>query len=260
MPFSLSTLADQVGTGVGKGQPYLGPSRLNRSRPWRYATTYAKARDRNRRLFERKLDAFRARGEEPAPLPMPERGRTIIFRTNPWVYNRWVAPMFGEITVVDESMFTVESFLDFVAQRRIDRVVFHNPYANEQMLALYRAVRERDIEFLVCERGALPGSVFFDARGFNGESASYAPQQWRRELGVDEQRAITDYICDLKCNGSALEDQPERRGCRALRRDLGLSPSAKAALGAVGARITSHSVNAFLKSWLISVRTFCAWV
>src|SRR5690606_5502484 len=38
------------------------------------------------------------------------------------------------------------------------------------------------------------------------------------------------------------------------------SPRAKAAEGAVGARITSHSAKAFSKSCRISVRTFIAWV
>jgi predicted glycosyltransferase involved in capsule biosynthesis len=190
-------------------------------------SAYAKAKERNRKLFERKLRDFKERGEEPAPLAMPERGRSLIFRTNPWVYNRWVAPAFGDITVVDESLFTPESFLAFVRERAIDRVVFHNPYANEQMLALYRAVRDNGIAFLVCERGALPDSVFFDACGFNGESTSYDEQHWRRQLGEGEQQAVADYIRDLKCNGSALEEQPERLGPRALRKQLKLSPSVK---------------------------------
>src|SRR5690606_939021 len=39
-----------------------------------------------------------------------------------------------------------------------------------------------------------------------------------------------------------------------------LSPSAKAAVGVIGARITSHCAQAFSKSRAISARTFCAWV
>lgn len=195
--------------------------------PVEQASAYVRAKDRNRRLFETKLAAFKASGEEPAPLPMPERGRSIIFRTNPWVYNRWVAPLLGEITLVDEEMFTPESFLEHVRDLRIDRVVFHNPYASTTMEGLYKAVRQAGIPFLVCERGALPDSVFFDDGGFNGESASYAPQRWRRPLDDREEDAICQYIRDHKAQGASLEDQPDRLGAAALRRRLNIFPGTK---------------------------------
>lgn len=195
--------------------------------PVEQTSTYARAKDRNRRLFEAKLAAFKATGEEPAPLPMPERGRSIIFRTNPWVYNRWIAPLLGEITLVDEEMFTPESFLEHVRDLGIDRVVFHNPYANPTMEGLYGAVRQAGIPFLICERGALPDSVFFDDQGFNGESGSYAPARWRRPLDMDQEEAICQYIRDHKAQGVSLEDQPERIGAAALRRKMKIFPGSK---------------------------------
>ncbi len=188
---------------------------------------YVQAKDRNRKIFEAKLKAFADRQEEPEPLPMPERGHTLMFRSNPWVYNRWVAPSFGTITMVDEEFFTVESFAEFVRKRGITRVVFHNPYVNERMTDLYRWVKATGMEFLVCERGALPGSVFFDAEGFNGESTSYAPARWQRALTGSEDTAITTYVRDLKASTEALEDQPPRQGPRVLRKKLALSVSAK---------------------------------
>ena len=39
---------------------------------------------------------------------------------------------------------------------------------------------------------------------------------------------------------------------------MDLSPMAKAAVGVVGVKITSHLLNASIKSWRIRRRTFCA--
>lgn len=186
------------------------------------AGDYGSGKQRNRELFERKLVAFKERGEEPAPLPMPERGRSLLFRTNPWVYNRWIAPWLGEVVVVDEEMLSPERCIEFVRTRNIDRVVFHNPYASGRMHAIYDTVRRNGIAFLVCERGALPGSVFFDPRGFNGESESYAAERWRRPLADDEEDAIAGYVQRLRGGEESLEDQPRRVGASALRKKLGL--------------------------------------
>lgn len=188
---------------------------------------YIKAKERNRKIFESKMRAFGSRREEPLPLPQAERGRSVIFRNNPWVYNRWVAPAFGELIHVDEGAFTPDAFFEFLDQRNIDRVVFHNPYANDSMLAIYEAVKLRKKPFIVCERGALPGSVFFDENGFNGESSSYATSRW---LGLIDDEAIaktSEYVKIFKEEGDDLEDQPERIGSAALRKKLGLRAGVK---------------------------------
>lgn len=188
--------------------------------PVEQKSAYAKAKERNRKLFESKMVAFKERGEEPPPLAMPERGRSVIFRTNPWVYNRWITPMLGELVLLDEDMFSGDSFVEYLTTERIDRVVFHNPYANPRMHELYQAVKSHQIPFLVCERGALPNSVFFDDKGFNGESASYAPERWKRPLSAAEQDAVHAYVRDYKASEEHLEEQSEHLGGAALRRKL----------------------------------------
>lgn len=188
---------------------------------------YQSERSRNRKLFEKKLAEFRDKREEPAPLPMPERGRSVIFRTNPWVNNRWIAPMLGEIVLLDEEMFSAETFIQFVAERNIDRVVFHNPYANEKMHSIYQAVKLHGIPYLVCERGALPGSVFFDPNGFNGESESYAIERWNKPLSMDQKSETKAYIRKLRSGDESLEDQPDRIGPQAVRKKLQISTGRK---------------------------------
>ncbi len=188
---------------------------------------YVEAKERNRQLFIEKQRMFASVQEEPDPLPMPECGRTLIFRTHPWVYNRWVAPYFGEITYVDENRFTVESFARFVKDRAIDRILFHNPYATDKMLELYNWARASGVPFIVCERGALPGSVFFDPRGFNGESSSYDPAHWRRTLTSEQNAAVNAYLQEVRSGSDNLEEQPDRIGVRALRKRLKLAPGTK---------------------------------
>lgn len=188
---------------------------------------YIKAKEKNRKIFEKKMHAFGTRREEPNPLPQIERGRSILFKNNPWVYNRWVAPMFGELIQLNEDLFSADTLLSFMREREIDRVIFHNPYASEKMLELYRAVRASDRKFIVCERGALPGAVFFDENGFNGESRSYSREKWHRPLSDSEIEKIGEYIKIFKEEGDDLEAQPERLGASGIRRKLGLRAGAK---------------------------------
>lgn len=190
-------------------------------------TNYAKSRERNGKIFNKKLTDFNVHGLEPEALPMPERGRSLIFRRNPWVYNRWTAPLLGEIFHLDETIVTPESVIAFIKANDITRVVFHNPYSSERMQLIYEAVKKEGIEFLVCERGALPNSIFFDSRGFNGESSSYDPQFWRHKLTPQQEAETIEYIRDYKFKRQALEAQSDSIGPRQLRRKLNLPPNQK---------------------------------
>jgi predicted glycosyltransferase involved in capsule biosynthesis len=183
---------------------------------------YIKAKDRNRKLFEKKLTEFKELGIEPPPLPMPERGKTVIFRKNPWVDNRWIAPLLGEVVYLDEDEFLPETLIAFAKENNVTRILFHNPFANEKMIGIYSAVKESALEYIVCERGALPSSVFFDASGFNGESDSYNERHWRFELSQIQIDNIELYIREIKASNETLESQPNRLGANGFRRKIGV--------------------------------------
>lgn len=185
-------------------------------------SAYMGARSRNLKMFQKKLAAFRQDQIEPSPLPKPERGRSLAFRRNPFVMSRWVAPSWGEIVLIDEDDFDSSDLLDFIRNRGITRVVFHNPFANDRMEQHYRAIQKASIEYVVCERGALPGSTFFDPCGFNGDSSSYDPARWNRPLENEERRRIVKYVQNLVAGSSSLEAQPEKVGLDAVRRQLGI--------------------------------------
>lgn len=186
---------------------------------------YARGRDRNEQLFHRKLERFLETGEEPTPLPSICEGRTLLFSTtNPFVYNREVLPRLGEIFVEDEKELDGEGLLRLVAEHRIDRVLFHNPYASAKRLELYRAVRDANVPLLVAERGALRESVFFDPGGFNAESPSYHADRWDRELTDEERHQVEAYIREERRREDSLEGQASRVGARRAAQDLGLQP------------------------------------
>ncbi|ODV44317.1 hypothetical protein AWV79_09345 [Cupriavidus sp. UYMMa02A] len=181
---------------------------------------YMAARAKNRKLFEAKMAAFRDKGIEPDPLPMASAGRSLVMRENPWVMNRWATPFLGELVHIEEAFLPPENFLRFLTESGFSRVIFHNPYANDAVRALYQQVRDAGFPYMVIERGALPGSVFFDPNGFNADSDSYHERHWNHALTHEERAATREYITTSIINEASLEEQPERIGPIALRRKL----------------------------------------
>ncbi|CAM3269864.1 glycosyltransferase [Cupriavidus taiwanensis] len=188
--------------------------------PVEHKSDYMAAKAKNRRLFERKLADFRDKELEPDPLPMHGSGKSLVLRNNPWVTNRWIAPFLGEIVHIDEDHLPADTFMAFLRESGFDRVVFHNPYANPRMKALYDLVRANQFPFLVVERGALPDSVFFDPCGFNADSASYSPERWDKELSCEKRTATLEYIQRAVSDEESLEAQSPRLGAASLRKAL----------------------------------------
>ncbi len=191
-------------------------------------TNYRMRADANRAVFLRRLEEFEKKGTEPPPLPDWNRGRTLLMRKNAFTCARDIQPLWGEILEPDAALLEGAIGLrEWVAREKIDRVVFHNPYANDSMLRLYREAREAGIPYLVAERGALPGSCFFDPEGFLVDGGSYAAERWDRPLEPEERDRILSELKEMRENNAALEDQAPRVGAPALREELGLSDGEK---------------------------------
>jgi hypothetical protein len=166
------------------------------------------------------MAAFRDHGTEPDPLPAFGSGKSLVFRNNPWVTNRWAVPFFGELVHIEEDKLPSETFIEFLKTSGFARVIFHNPYVNEHMLSLYRKVREHGFPYIVVERGALPNSVFFDPAGFNADSDSYHERHWNHPLSESERASTLAYMQRSIVEDDTLEEQPTRRGETATRRAL----------------------------------------
>jgi hypothetical protein len=191
-------------------------------------TNYRMRADANRGVFLRRLEEFEKKGTEPLPLPDRNRGRTLLMRKNAFTCARDIQPLWGEILEPDAALLEGATGLrEWVAREKIERVVFHNPYANDTMLRLYREAREAGIPYLVAERGALPGSCFFDPEGFLVDGGSYAAERWDRPLEPEERARVLAALEKMRGNPVALEDQAPRVETAALRAGLGLGPGEK---------------------------------
>jgi len=206
---------------------------------------YMAAKKRNRQIFDAKFAAFRDHGLEPDPLPILGSGRSLVLRNNPWVTNRWAAPFLGELVHIDEDHLPPDTFIDFLASAKFTRVVFHNPYANERVQALYEQVRKQNFPYIVVERGALPDSVFFDARGFNADSESYHERHWNHPVTEKERVSTLQYIQSAIVDDDSLEEQPDRLGANNLRKKLKI-PRGKKALVAFLQRPTDTVIQNFM--------------
>lgn len=187
------------------------------------SSNYMSRSAQNKKLFEKKIIAFSKNHVEPEPLPMKENGKSIMFtNTIPFVYNRMTAPYFGEIIKLDIERESPQSVVSMVKTGVADRVVFFNPYGSQHMLDIYRAVKENNVPYYVCERGALRDSIFIDPNGFNAESASYSPEYWDHEISTKALEHAQAYIENERLINEALEEQPERLGAADFRRKYNL--------------------------------------
>ncbi len=126
---------------------------------------------------------------------------------------------FGDARFMDESKLDPPLLVEWIAEHAIDRVLMPNPYGNPARLACYRALQEAGVTVVASDRGALPGSWFFD-RGFNYDSPSYAPGQWDRPLSEEARAQTRRYLGSLRQSTRALEAQGPRRSGSELRARL----------------------------------------
>lgn len=207
---------------------YKGVAFFHAWHPVTKGGTYMQRAEFNRMLFEKKMKEFVAHRVEPDALPDHSRGKTLLMRRNAFTFSRDMQPLLGTIIEPDAELLEGRcSLTAFVTAHRIDRVVFHNPYLDERMLALYREARENRIPFVICERGALPDSCFFDPSGFLVDGDTYGAHHWDRPIEDAERAAVSDYIKTLHNTDDALEDQPARVGPEATRKRLGLKAREK---------------------------------
>ena len=187
-------------------------------------SSYIAKKHLNRDIFIKKLAAFPRTSQEPDPLPDAHAGTTLLFRRNAFTHARQIRPLLGRIIyVADETQIDSAETLDaFVADHGVTRVMFFNPFQTEHMRQVQQWVRAAQLPFLVAERGALPGSNFFDSDGFLSDSRSYSEEFWDRPLSIAEQLATERYVNEVLTKRPALESQPTAVGGAKLRADLGI--------------------------------------
>lgn len=191
-----------------------------------------KSHGSNVKLFNECTQRFDKEGHYLPPLPSKLDDKSLIFGKGCFAYNRRLIPFFGEMVVkgyenFDESKNGNINIVKFIKENSINRVIFTNPYANEQRLSIYRVVKEAKIPYYVVERGALRDSIFIDPNGFSCESSSYSEDLWDKSISDSERNLTIDYINNEKITDSSLEHQPNRIGKGELNYKLGLASTQK---------------------------------
>lgn len=175
----------------------------------------------NKRLFKGNIADFRESGHSLPPLSDVASGRSLIFGKGTFAFNRALLPLWGDLEVKGYEYFVDNDIVKYSQDRRIDRILFTNPYANESRLNVYNRVREAGIPYYVVERGALNDSMFIDDTGFCCESSRYDESFWP-ELTENRRKIVENYISQETTTASALEHQGRLVGARALRHSLGI--------------------------------------
>jgi len=186
--------------------------------------TYHSRKEQNMRyLIERMKEDASKTPVEPPPLPDVNAGSTLLLRSNPFCYDREFAPGYGYIEKAHEDDFADEiEFAQRVKEFKYSNIVFGNPYANEKLTRLYWWCRENSQAYTICERGALPDSVFHDKHGFLNDSTSYDAAIWDHPLSDEERAKTLAYIESIRFSTDALEPQSKREDAAVLRKRLGI--------------------------------------
>ena len=166
-----------------------------------------KIKEKNKIIFDKCIKKMSNNEYYLPSLIDPYRGRTCLTSKNPFIYNRELFPLYGDIYFFDDALHTKEEFYNFIVRNKIDRVIMQNPYSKEEKLEIYRYLKNKNIECIVGERGALPNSVYFDRTGFCCESKLYSEKIWDKELSIEQKKDIYKYIKEYKETGIALEKQ-----------------------------------------------------
>ena len=188
---------------------------------------YVKSTKRNFALLQAKLKDFDRSQQHPHPLPDLNNGKTVALGKPQHLFYKSIRealPSFGMLQYIDEAAIQdPDDFLTLLKRNKIDRVLFPNPYGNEQRLKIYRRLKDTNFPLLISDRGALNNSYFFDKNGFNADSSSYAPENWDTPIPDSDQEPLQQYMHGEITSDCALESQGRRRTPESTRAHLGIT-------------------------------------
>ncbi|WP_303596576.1 glycosyltransferase [Colwellia sp. 1_MG-2023] len=142
---------------------------------------------------------------------IPQQEYSLVLSRNPFCLHYKLNTILGQWEYVDytESK-SLDDLIYIFENSNFTQIVFPNPYGNTLLRSLYEYCNQKEIKYIVCERGALPGSIFHDSNGFLFDSSSYHPLHWDRQLSEQNNNDVDEYLQTLKQGDSTLEQQPQR--------------------------------------------------
>lgn len=177
---------------------------------------------RNFSLLDKLMKDFDRDRIQPHPLSnLNIKSKTLLLidtESQSFKAIRHATPALGELIFLSEGLFEgPDDLIRYVEDNLIERILFLNPYGNEHRLSLYQAIRNKKIDYIIFDRGALPNSWFFDSNGFNFESSSYHPNSWMHELTQEQYDKTKNYLFELCNSENTLEANSPRKTARYLR-------------------------------------------
>ena len=157
----------------------------------------------------------------------------IIIGYNPYLINEYILNSIDNVCVLDDDRNSSyhQTLQKIQGIENVERIYFWNPYGTEWKLNLYSELKKLGYMVVVAERGALPGSYYFDEGGFCIESESYANYELvvnnNKEHYQSNASDVVDYIDDLRYGNNALEKQSDRVPVGLLRLRLGIESTKK---------------------------------
>ena len=174
-------------------------------------TDYKTIVEQNRRLFTQKLKS----NITTPPLPDLKKGRTLLFKPCAFNNNSTVSPLWGEIYYAkDIKTESPDEMMAFIEHTGIDRVVFQNPYADEFTKDVFNKCKDHRIPYYICERGAVPGSCFYDDSGFLYDSKYSKSEYWEKQLTDIQVEEVLCYCKNVLNSDLSLEKQGH--GCSSI--------------------------------------------
>lgn len=165
------------------------------------------SREQNFRYCNDKIAAIGSSGRvHIQPEPTSQAGLNIFLGRNIIFNNDEVINTLGNVEIVpmDETADPA-AFAHALVERSPKCVFFQNPYGKPWMKQVWDALKARDVRCICAERGAFPGSIYFDD-DFCAESKSYDWEHWKNSPPIDTYA----FISGLRVANNTLE--PQGRG------------------------------------------------
>jgi len=157
-----------------------------------------------------------------APEVDPGRPASFIVGRNPHLLNGDLFALFGNVGIIEEE-WTPDEALAHLARHQVERILVWNEQARPRRKALWDAFVASGYRVLCVERGALPGTYYFDPSGFCVTGTSYRRELWDRPMGAEQQALVQSQIAALFASGASVEPQRGAASGRELvRRKLGV--------------------------------------
>ena len=160
------------------------------------------------------------KGSHPLkPLADYTRGATLVMKKCAFTFNGSVGFLYGDVYFYESDVKdkSISGVLDFIKIKNISRVIFFNPYANKEIEGIYEAVKQSGVKAFIAERGALPGSHFYDPSGFLFNSDKYKKRHWDGDINAGKLNSVKEFRERMMSENLSLETQGATKSQEELR-------------------------------------------